>query len=626
MGKKFLAINIINLILLLILGGGIFYLYNNQKDGAARYAQKNNSETANSSAISSHQDAANSAITADQQNDITGGNAASPVNNPSAAIDFKDSPFGVHPASGGNNYAYAEDLGIKWNREGMYFKWNWIDAAKNGDYNFTSTKIPPRLDGTGGGEFNYDQERVNVNVADMNMMVNICPFNNKGQFASEAEKMAYKKFVEKVVERYDGDENLGCVLSSPDCYAQGDGQYPDSRLIAKFKVNPIRYWQTCNQLKDTCDENCMSQGAYAEKYAETMELTYKGVKAADPTANVLIAGDSSIEEYPSVFKALNGQHVDIIDYHRFSMNYDNAIDWYDPKSDFNFLKSSLQSAGFDTGKLRFWITETGTYSGQPVEKRAKTLAYQDEKQQADQLLKVYVAALANKIEKVFWAWSLVEGFKRSCGFFDYTGLIYDGCDCSSGKYVCSSNLGSDLGRGVKKLSYYTLKKTVAILDGSSWNQTEKIQDADGVHIYKFFKNGQPIWVAWNDNNETKQITISGINSGSVVVTEAVPNFDSGQKVVDYNSAFKTETKTVLNQKITITLGSSPVFVGNSFPAETINATPVGREANNSQQPTPTKQPSQTPRLTAPANNKKCGDGICGSVEKANPMLCPADCQ
>jgi hypothetical protein len=32
------------------------------------------------------------------------------------------SPFGVHPSSA-NNYEYARDLGLRWNREGAYFFW-----------------------------------------------------------------------------------------------------------------------------------------------------------------------------------------------------------------------------------------------------------------------------------------------------------------------------------------------------------------------------------------------------------------------------------------------------------------------------------------------------------------------
>lgn len=104
-----------------------------------------------------------------------------------------------------------------------------------------------------------------------------------------------------------------------------------------------------------------------------------------------------------------------------------------------------------------------------------------------------------------------------------------------------------------------IKIKVEILDGSDWNNIQTIQEKDGVYIYKFMKTGKPIWVTWNDNSGSKQVTISGISSGSVKTTEAVPKYESGKDVADYSTAFNTETKSVSNGKISITLGEKPVF-------------------------------------------------------------------
>ena len=146
------------------------------------------------------------------------------------------------------------------------------------------------------------------------------------------------------------------------------------------------------------------------------------------------------------------------------------------------------------------------------------------------------------------------------GMFDYTGLVYDGCDFVNNKYECGSNVGYDKGRGVKKLAYYTYKKMTEVLEGSDWDNIETIQEKDGVYVYKFTKNNKPVWVAWNDNDSEKQVTISGINSSSVKTTEAVPNYESGQEVMNYNTAFKTEAKQVTNNKLVTTLNETPVFV------------------------------------------------------------------
>ena len=99
-----------------------------------------------------------------------------------------------------------------------------------------------------------------------------------------------------------------------------------------------------------------------------------------------------------------------------------------------------------------------------------------------------------------------------------------------------------------------------ILEGSDWNNIQTIQEKDGVYVYKFIKNGKSIWVAWNDNAGEKQITISGINSSSIKITEAVPNYSSGKDVTNYSAAFKTEVKQITNGKLTITLDEAPVFV------------------------------------------------------------------
>jgi hypothetical protein len=461
------------------------------------------------------------------------------------------SPFGFHPGNA-DNYAYIRDLGAVWSREGQYLTWSWTDPERDGSYKFTATMAPPKPGAPGtGGIINYDTQWLNV-PENINIVANVCPLRMGGDFKNSKEPDLYQNFIRKMVERYDGDNDYGCALAAPDCYKKGDGQYPEPEVIRAFGKNPIKYWQVCNQVFDTCDEDCRKD--YASAYALVQEKTYKGVKAADSRAYVLIAGDSARDLYPEVFKKLNGRYIDIVDFHRFG-----GYDRYDPKKDFDFLKASLRASGYNTGKLRFWITETGTYSGDPAEVRHRDALYQSEKQQAQGLVKAYVSALSCGIEKIFWAWSIVEGFHRDCGIFDYTGLVYDGCDCVSGSYTCGPGVGYDKGRNVKKLSYYAYKKMVEVLEGSDWVNIQTVQEKDGVHVYKFVKGGKPIWAAWNDNPEAKQITIPIPASGRARITETSPKYESGKDVTDYNAAFNIETKGAENGKVTITLKDVPVF-------------------------------------------------------------------
>ncbi len=199
---------------------------------------------------------------------------------------------------------------------------------------------------------NYDRQWLNAPDT-MNLVVNICPFARGGELGGVAEEELYLDYVTKTVERYDGDGDLGCTEEAPDCYRAGDQEYPSQEVIDRFQANPIKFWQVCNQVTDACEgEDC--RDTYAVKYARVQEITYKGVKTADDAAAVLIAGDSASDMYPAVFKALKGNYIDIVDYHRFGKEL-----IYDPQKNFDYLKDSLSKAGFDLNSLRFWITETG---------------------------------------------------------------------------------------------------------------------------------------------------------------------------------------------------------------------------------------------------------------------------
>jgi hypothetical protein len=95
------------------------------------------------------------------------------------------------------------------------------------------------------------------------------------------------------------------------------------------------------------------------------------------------------------------------------------------------------------------------------------------------------------------------------------------------------------------------------MNDTNFNNNE---NTDNLNTFLEKKNSKPIWVAWNDNSAEKQLTISGVNSSSAKITEAVPNYESGKEVKDYATAFKVETKPIVNNKLTLTLNEVPVFV------------------------------------------------------------------
>lgn len=323
------------------------------------------------------------------------------------------------------------------------------------------------------------------------------------------------------------------------------------KASAKKYKNNVSAWLVVNEAETGWKDT-------PEKYAEYFIETSKAIKSEAPDALVVLnlagvspagemASSAGLKFLETALKNGVGPYFDVLDIHiqGDAANYKNLGKIV---SDYNsvFKKSGIK-------EKPIWNTEFGTYDGDPDENPklpGMKLPNQSEAVQAGGLLKKYIYGLSVGIEKMFWTtmteWSHYDkGSSGNC-YFCSTGLV--------------NNSRNNDGKSHKKLSYYTYKKMVEVLDGSDWNNIQTIQEKDGVYAYKFTKNNKPIWVVWSDNSWSKQVTISGITSSSVKVTEAIPKYESGKEVTNYSTAFDTETKTVSGGKITITLNDVPVFV------------------------------------------------------------------
>ena len=436
----------------------------------------------------------------------------------------KDSPFGglmffsldkslrskgPPPKPDQFDFKPTKDLGIKWGRA-HYLTWSMVQPTKDAidkkiyDWSDSDSVLSSYPEG-------------------FNVLENIVAFSAKvddtGEhlenfsFSSKNDEDSYARFIEKAIERYDGD---------------GKDDMPGLK-------NPIKYWQVDNE-PDAKTKDWKG-------YANTLKITYLAVKKVCPDCKVVAGGmalgpNGLTSFFKPALEELNGKYFDIFDYHF----YGNKDEWLKNGEQAEEIRKTFPNYDFE-----IWLTEMGTWSGKPSFPPSQT-AFQSEKEQAEAVIKYYVKPLSVGVKKVFWAWGILEGFGGlENNVFDNTGLIYDG------------DGPNDLGFGVKKLGYYTYKKMVEVLEGSDWNNIQTIQEQSGVYVYKFIKNGKPIWVAWNDNSAEKQVTISGVNSSSVKITEAVPNYETGKEVKNYDTAFKTETKNIINNKLTIILGETPVF-------------------------------------------------------------------
>ncbi|MBF0431006.1 MAG: T9SS type A sorting domain-containing protein [Fibrobacteria bacterium] len=447
----------------------------------------------------------------------------------------EDSPFGFCPAAvflegyQNSGFSDAQNIGVTWTRPSIFAFWALVQPDMN-----DSTLIFNR----------YDQMFGTV-PAGINILANISAAPANGDFSEHLMQDSYRptdstkyiRFVKRLVDRYNGD---------------GVNDMPGL-------VNPIKYWQVGNEPNDR-----------KTGFADLQRITYTAVKDVDTTVSIVIGGVSGFppqyisffnKTYEPLLQELGGKYFDIFDFHW----YGNASGEYrlkDTKTGQDVLehiKATIKKYGYSED-MPFWITEMGAYSGSPGPLFALTFPSQTEAQQASDYIKRYVYPLARGVKKIFPAYGLIEGFKQDDGYYDHTGLIYDG------------KLSDDLGIGVKKLGYYTYKLMTEKLEGSDWNQVETIIDGtDDTYCYGFKKkDGKIIRVLWWDyfddpgytNGKTTDVNLTIPNIDSVLITSAVPNADNGSELNenDYPAMFKTEIKKVVGNMVNITLGENPVFI------------------------------------------------------------------
>ncbi|HAZ07693.1 MAG TPA: hypothetical protein DCZ01_04030 [Elusimicrobia bacterium] len=376
----------------------------------------------------------------------------------------------------------------------------------------------------------------------LNLTVVVMGFNRRDQPKVKAEGFglsmkapndlpAFLRFLRSAVERYDGD---------------GIDDAPGSPRVD--------YWEIENEVdfgvfwRDT-----------PEHYARLLAQSYRTIKKTNPNAKVLIsatAGPGAIPGFdnffPRIFSALEKmkrnpgeRFFDILSFHVYSQN----------AAALSFLKPHLERlrrewAKWGYGSIPIWLTETATHSGKPKGgvAQADMLRERTEAQQAAEVIKVYVGALASGVSKIFWV-TLTEwyGFGGQInGFWDNVGLI-------------KNPLAG--GRSYSKISYYAYKKMVETLEGSDWSKTEIVWEKDGVYAYKFTKAGKPVWVAWNDSGAPAQVALSNIPLDSLAITEAVPLGVTGKDVKDDSTAFSVRRAAASNGRAVVSLSSgSPVFI------------------------------------------------------------------
>ncbi len=438
---------------------------------------------------------------------------------------YEDSPFGflgqyMNNTVTGQVYAtyggYSEiqetyiDLGVHWDR----------GSGKNGAATWGA--LERNIDGY-RDEFNNYINTANKN--DVNLLITINPGYNEKEYGDHlpSNLNAYTEFVKSLVQSYP----------------------------------TVKYWQIHNEVngnvfwKDT-----------PQNYAILVRITSDAIREYCPDCKIVLGSSININAsgeplqietyFEPFFQELNktgNNYFDVFDYHFF------APKGYTPETYYHALETGIASVNnllkqYNYDNSEIWITETmifttnGMSSSEILELPTE---YQtiSETQHATALFKTYITALSCGVKKIFWN-KLTEG-----PWFDF---MFNRCGLVRHPDISGSNN--------KKLAYYTYKLMVETLDDLDWKSIDEIQNNNGVYLFKFNNNNNSAWIAWNDNTDTTQITITNIASDSVKVTEVIPNTISGSNVnaQDYPNFFNTEIKNVSSGTVSIMLGTIPVFI------------------------------------------------------------------
>jgi len=269
---------------------------------------------------------------------------------------------------------------------------------------------------------------------------------------------AYRDFVLKLVERYDGD---------------GSDDMPGLTV-------PIKHWEVMNEPEFNTGELIFFQGDAADYY-DILKTTYEAVKAADPEAYVVQGGmagmmDIDIEFWQEVFDLGGAEYIDIMNMHSIGHGEHLNIPAFRQFLDDNGIQ----------GKP-VWVTEV------QYQQSHQTQDYTNE-DFAKILARSYIFALANGVDKLFYVNIKMPPTSGGGGppFDERSALITDSGE-KSALFYAHLTIAEILGE-------FSKNDTVDILSESigDWYIDEG--------QYKFVIDGQTVYALWGSGPLPGEIT------------------------------------------------------------------------------------------------------------------------
>lgn len=309
----------------------------------------------------------------------------------------------------------------------------------------------------------------------------------------------YLTYINKIVERYDGDGKDDMLGLS----------------------NPIKYWEVGNE------PGAQSFPHSAQDYSHILKISYQNIKANCPDCQVLIGGLAigQLREEDKWQKALDnlrqmladdaGSYFDIFNYHEYTDDCD-FLTYYHVKG-FNEL---LDSYGFTKP---IWITEANT----KLQKKGKG-KYEDLEvkhtieEQAQDIIKRAVVAFDAGVDVFFWhRLDDVSSKAFGVGLFDENDKT--------------------------KPVYYNQKLMVDKI--GDFNSVERIDLGNKeLYFYKFNIRNEDVFVLWTEGNETILDLSQYFQSSNLQFTWAITQLEQ----------INPKIEAVAKNKVRIT--KTPVFI------------------------------------------------------------------
>lgn len=309
-------------------------------------------------------------------------------------------------------------------------------------------------------------------------------------------------------------------------------------VVNRYK-NATRYWEIGNEINT---KTTPPAGFSAADYATFLIYNRTAIRAADSSAQVVIAGELGNYGYPianayqwlrDVLAAGGAAGFDVFNFHDYKS-------WWTLPTHYDQYRSILDANGLQSTPI--WVTETAQASA--ISNANINPAYASVDGQAADVWRRPCVLFGKGVQTVFWH-SFWANPSDTSGFHDM-GLV-------------------NSATGIRKKAWHSFKLLNQKIEGfasatlvsTGVTNDDNVTGGTGAWVVRFdFADGTKRWVAWSPDGQST--TLTGLtNVTSVNLTTVVPATLSTDGVT---ATWTTSTRSVTGGTLTVTLTDAPVLI------------------------------------------------------------------